>query len=141
MFFVLKNKENRENTENKFRSSFSFCLENTENTENIKFKEQEQLLETTKMVLSEFQKLSSIIIFKNRNQTGPIYLLFTIMKLICKTQQNSSLLLMLLLFMLVAECRVLLMTIAEEIMVPLRSLVEATWTAKHLYTAISGKDL
>lgn len=44
-------------------------------------------------------------------------------------------------FSKIPECRVLLMTIAEEIVVPLRSLVQVTWTAKHLYTAISGEDL
>ncbi|CBI16457.3 unnamed protein product, partial [Vitis vinifera] len=44
-------------------------------------------------------------------------------------------------FSKIPECRVLLMTIAEEIVVPLRSLVQVTWTAKHLYTTISGEDL
>lgn len=41
----------------------------------------------------------------------------------------------------VAECRVLLMTIADEIAAPLRSLSEVTWTAKQLYANISGEDL
>ncbi|KAF5930143.1 hypothetical protein HYC85_031016 [Camellia sinensis] len=39
-----------------------------------------------------------------------------------------------------SECRVLLMTIAEELAVPLRSLAEVTWTAKELYATISGGD-
>lgn len=62
-------------------------------------------------------------------------------KIICKTQQNSSLLLMMLHFMPVAECRVLLMKNAEEIMVPLRNLLEVTLSAKHLYNTISGEVL
>ncbi|XP_037491027.1 putative E3 ubiquitin-protein ligase LIN-1 isoform X2 [Jatropha curcas] len=39
------------------------------------------------------------------------------------------------------KCRVLLMTIAEEIVIPLRRLVEVTWTAKKLYAIISGEYL
>lgn len=35
-----------------------------------------------------------------------------------------------------AECRVLLMTFAEEIHDPLKDLVEVTWTSKYLYAAI-----
>ncbi|KAK1327158.1 hypothetical protein QJS10_CPA01g00224 [Acorus calamus] len=35
-----------------------------------------------------------------------------------------------------SECRVLLMTFAEEIRVPLSNLVEVTWTAKHLQAII-----
>ncbi|KAJ9183105.1 hypothetical protein P3X46_007012 [Hevea brasiliensis] len=42
-------------------------------------------------------------------------------------------------FSKIPECRVLLMTIAEEIAVPLQSLVESTWTAKQLYAIISGE--
>ncbi|XP_022732098.1 putative E3 ubiquitin-protein ligase LIN-1 isoform X2 [Durio zibethinus] len=38
----------------------------------------------------------------------------------------------------ISECRVLLMTIAEEIAVPLGSIVDVTWTAKQLYGIISG---
>ncbi|XP_043811300.1 putative E3 ubiquitin-protein ligase LIN-1 isoform X4 [Manihot esculenta] len=44
-------------------------------------------------------------------------------------------------FSKIPECRVLLMTIAEEIAVPLGSLVEVTWTAKQLYAIISGECL
>lgn len=44
-------------------------------------------------------------------------------------------------FLFAAECRVLLMTIAEEIVVPLRRLSEKTWTAKELYATISGEAL
>ncbi|XP_044483410.1 putative E3 ubiquitin-protein ligase LIN-1 isoform X2 [Mangifera indica] len=40
-------------------------------------------------------------------------------------------------FSRISECRVLLMTIAEEIIIPLRSLAEETWTAKQLYAIIS----
>ncbi|GMP91981.1 hypothetical protein CsSME_00042416 [Camellia sinensis var. sinensis] len=43
-------------------------------------------------------------------------------------------------FSKIPECRVLLMTIAEELAVPLRSLAEVTWTAKELYATISGGD-
>ncbi|KAA8528137.1 hypothetical protein F0562_035612 [Nyssa sinensis] len=39
------------------------------------------------------------------------------------------------------ECRVLLMTIAEEIAIPLRNLAEVTWMAKQLYAIISREDL
>ena len=40
-----------------FQYFFSFLvLKNTESTENIKFKEQEQFSESTKMVFSEFSK-------------------------------------------------------------------------------------
>uniref|UniRef100_A0A7N0TL78 RING-type E3 ubiquitin transferase n=1 Tax=Kalanchoe fedtschenkoi TaxID=63787 RepID=A0A7N0TL78_KALFE len=39
------------------------------------------------------------------------------------------------------ECRVLLMTIAEEILVPLGELAETIWTAKELYTILSREDL
>ncbi|KAF2286225.1 hypothetical protein GH714_011906 [Hevea brasiliensis] len=42
-------------------------------------------------------------------------------------------------FSKIPECRVFLMTIAEEIAVPLQSLVESTWTAKQLYAIISGE--
>ncbi|PPD89145.1 hypothetical protein GOBAR_DD13918 [Gossypium barbadense] len=41
----------------------------------------------------------------------------------------------------ISECRVLLMTIAEEMVVPLRSLADITWTAKELHGIISGADL
>ncbi|KAM4084493.1 hypothetical protein ACB094_08G136400 [Castanea mollissima] len=44
-------------------------------------------------------------------------------------------------FSKISECRVLLMTIADEIAAPLRSLAEVTWTAKQLYANISGEDL
>ncbi|XP_059665160.1 putative E3 ubiquitin-protein ligase LIN isoform X2 [Cornus florida] len=44
-------------------------------------------------------------------------------------------------FSKIPECRVLLMTIAEDIRFPLRSLYEVTWTAKQLYGIISGEDL
>ncbi|KAJ0083723.1 hypothetical protein Patl1_29893 [Pistacia atlantica] len=43
-------------------------------------------------------------------------------------------------FSRIPECRVLMMTIAEEINVPLRSLAEETWTAKQLYAIISRED-
>ncbi|XP_052488925.1 putative E3 ubiquitin-protein ligase LIN-1 isoform X3 [Gossypium raimondii] len=41
----------------------------------------------------------------------------------------------------ISECRVLLMAIAEEMLVPLRSLADITWTAKELHGIISGADL
>ncbi|KAK6925708.1 U-box domain [Dillenia turbinata] len=44
-------------------------------------------------------------------------------------------------FSKIPECRVLLMTIAKDIVVPLRQLSEATWTAKQLYDIISGEHL
>ncbi|KAM6598168.1 hypothetical protein CsatA_008692 [Cannabis sativa] len=40
-----------------------------------------------------------------------------------------------------AECRVLLMSMAENITGPLPSLAEETWTAKMLYAIISGHEL
>ncbi|PON48812.1 Coatomer beta subunit [Parasponia andersonii] len=40
-----------------------------------------------------------------------------------------------------AECRVLLMSMAENITAPLRSLAEETWTAKLLYAIVSGQEL
>ncbi|XP_044507006.1 putative E3 ubiquitin-protein ligase LIN isoform X2 [Mangifera indica] len=43
-------------------------------------------------------------------------------------------------FSKIPECRLLLMTIAEEIIVPLQSLAEETWTAKQLYAIISRED-
>ncbi|XP_065861720.1 putative E3 ubiquitin-protein ligase LIN-1 isoform X2 [Euphorbia lathyris] len=42
-------------------------------------------------------------------------------------------------FTKIPECRVLLMTIAEEIAVALQSLIEVTWIAKQLYHIISGE--
>ncbi|XP_010265971.1 PREDICTED: putative E3 ubiquitin-protein ligase LIN-1 isoform X2 [Nelumbo nucifera] len=44
-------------------------------------------------------------------------------------------------FSKISECRVLLMKIADEIVIPLRSLVEVTWTAKQLHKILSGEDL
>ncbi|XVF69739.1 hypothetical protein PTKIN_Ptkin11bG0106000 [Pterospermum kingtungense] len=44
-------------------------------------------------------------------------------------------------FTKISECRVLLMTIAEEIAIPLKSIADVTWTAKELYAIISGIDL
>ncbi|PSR86869.1 E3 ubiquitin-protein like [Actinidia chinensis var. chinensis] len=43
-------------------------------------------------------------------------------------------------FSRIPECRVLLMSISEELAVPLRSLAEVTWTAKELYAIVSGED-
>lgn len=42
-------------------------------------------------------------------------------------------------FSKISECRVLLMTFAEEIHDPLQDLVEVTWTSKYLYAAIFGE--
>ncbi|KAF5203839.1 Transducin/WD40 repeat-like superfamily protein [Thalictrum thalictroides] len=42
-------------------------------------------------------------------------------------------------FSRISECRVLLMTIGEEIMIPLQSLAVVTWTAKELHAIISGE--
>ncbi|KAF8395916.1 hypothetical protein HHK36_019871 [Tetracentron sinense] len=44
-------------------------------------------------------------------------------------------------FSKISECRVLLTTIADEIMVPLRNLAQVTWTAKQLHAVISGEDI
>ncbi|KAF9597997.1 hypothetical protein IFM89_023512 [Coptis chinensis] len=44
-------------------------------------------------------------------------------------------------FSRISECRVLMRTIGEEIMVPLQSLAVVTWTAKQLYTVISGEHV
>ncbi|XVF04603.1 hypothetical protein REPUB_Repub05bG0098500 [Reevesia pubescens] len=44
-------------------------------------------------------------------------------------------------FSKISECRVLLMTIAEEIAISLRSLSDVTWTAKQLYGINSGTDI
>ncbi|KAK2977671.1 hypothetical protein RJ640_015668 [Escallonia rubra] len=44
-------------------------------------------------------------------------------------------------FSKVPECRFVLMTITEEIAVPLRSLAEVTWTAKELYALLCEEDL
>ncbi|KAL5707675.1 hypothetical protein ACHQM5_018547 [Ranunculus cassubicifolius] len=44
-------------------------------------------------------------------------------------------------FSRISECRVLLMTIREEILIPLQSLAVVTWTAKQLHTIISGERL
>ncbi|OMP03435.1 hypothetical protein COLO4_10424 [Corchorus olitorius] len=43
-------------------------------------------------------------------------------------------------FSKISECRVLLMKIAEEIVIPLRSLADITWTAKQLHGIICGTD-
>ena len=42
MFFVLKNKEKKENTRNMFGSYFFNVLKNMENTKNFKLREKEQ---------------------------------------------------------------------------------------------------
>ncbi|GJR41921.1 putative E3 ubiquitin-protein ligase LIN isoform X1 [Tanacetum coccineum] len=44
-------------------------------------------------------------------------------------------------FSRIPDCTNLLMTIADEIANPLRSLLEASWTAKELYALISQEDL
>ncbi|EOY32442.1 hypothetical protein QUC31_019409 [Theobroma cacao] len=44
-------------------------------------------------------------------------------------------------FSKISECRGLLMTIIEEIAIPLRSLADVTWTAKQLYGITCGTDL
>ncbi|PIA53158.1 hypothetical protein AQUCO_00900038v1 [Aquilegia coerulea] len=44
-------------------------------------------------------------------------------------------------FSRISECRVLLMTIGEEILIPLLSLSVVTWTAKELHELISGERL
>ncbi|KAF6149341.1 hypothetical protein GIB67_016879 [Kingdonia uniflora] len=44
-------------------------------------------------------------------------------------------------FTKISECRVVLMTIGQEIRAPLQSLAGVTWTAKHLLAVISGEGL
>ena len=42
MFFVLKNKEKKENTKNMFGAYFFYVLKNMGNTKNFKLREKEQ---------------------------------------------------------------------------------------------------
>ncbi|KAM7528857.1 hypothetical protein LguiB_032267 [Lonicera macranthoides] len=44
-------------------------------------------------------------------------------------------------FSKIPECRILLMTIGEEIAIPLGRLAEVTWTAKELYAVVSHQHL
>ena len=54
--FVLKNKENKENSESTFGFHFFFVLKNIKNKENTKFKGQERFLKNTKMSFLVFSK-------------------------------------------------------------------------------------
>ena len=74
LFFILKNKENKENTKERvwfLIFYLFFVMKNIGNIEKTKFRDQEQFSENVKMMFFLcFQKLLRTV-FKSRNQTDP----------------------------------------------------------------------